>query len=114
MGAEMSQAEMNDSQIEDASKSGAGLSMAVPDDALTLNLSDLLPDANGEIVILNEGDDPGLNIVTDLRLLESGIAESHVTDGGIDVKGLQYWVFEDGTKLYYSPGLSISVDHATA
>ncbi len=23
-------------------------------------------------------------------------------DGGIDVKGLQYWVFEDGTKLYYS------------
>jgi hypothetical protein len=77
----------------------------------TLNLADLLPDANGEIVILNEGDDPCLNIVTDLRLLESGIAESHVTDGGIEVKGLQYWVFEDGTKLYYSPGLSISVEH---
>lgn len=77
----------------------------------TLNLADLLPDANGEIVILNEGDDPCLNIVTDLRLLESGIAESHITDGGIEVKGLQYWVFEDGTKLYYSPGLSISVEH---
>jgi hypothetical protein len=77
----------------------------------TLNLADLLPDANGEIVILNEGDDPCLNIVTELRLLESGIAESHVTDGGIEVKGLQYWVFEDGTKLYYSPGLSISVEH---
>jgi hypothetical protein len=77
----------------------------------TLNLADLLPDANGEIVILNEGDDPCLNIVTDLRLLESGIAESHVTDGGIEVKGLQYWVFEDGTKLYYSPGLSISAEH---
>jgi hypothetical protein len=77
----------------------------------TLNLADLLPDANGEIVILNEGDDPCLNIVTDLRLMESGIAESHVTDGGIEVKGLQSWVFEDGTKLYYSPGLSISVEH---
>jgi hypothetical protein len=80
-------------------------------DQFTLNLTDLLPDANGEIVILNEGDDPCLNIVTDLRLLESGIAEAHVTDSGIEVKGLQYWVFEDGTKLYYSPGLSISVEH---
>jgi hypothetical protein len=81
------------------------------DDRFTLNLCDLLPDANGEIVILNEGTDPSLNIVTDLRLLESGIADAHVTDGGIEVKGLQYWIFEDGTKLYYEPGLSISVDH---
>jgi hypothetical protein len=22
---------------------------------------------------------------------------------------MQFWVFEDGTRLYYSPGLSISV-----
>jgi len=112
MGAEMSHTEMNDPRVDDASSLGALPGLPAADDALTLNLSDLLPDANGEIVILNEGDDPGLNIVTDLRLLESGIADSHITDGGIDVKGLQYWVFEDGTKLYYSPGLSISVDHA--
>jgi hypothetical protein len=118
MGAEMSQTEMNDPKVDDVSAAGAASGaiggMSNADDALTLNLSDLLPDANGEIVILNEGDDPSLNIVTDLRLLESGIAESHVTDGGIEVKGLQYWVFEDGTKLYYSPGLSISVDHVVA
>lgn len=107
MGAAMSQAEINDPNVEVAGAEAVAMS-----DQFSLNLSDLLPDANGEIVILNEGDDPSLNIVTDLRLLESGIAESHVTDGGIDVKGLQYWVFEDGTKLYYSPGLSISVDHA--
>lgn len=107
----MSQTEMNEPAVEAANREGTAPGVAL-EDALTLNLSDLLPDANGEIVILNEGDDPSLNIVTDLRLLESGIAESHVTDGGIDVKGLQYWVFEDGTKLYYSPGLSISVDHA--
>nr|WP_298686911.1 hypothetical protein [uncultured Dongia sp.] len=101
----MNQTETNDQNIEalDAGASATG-------DQFSLNLADLLPDANGEIVILNEGDDPCLNIVTDLRLLESGIADAHVTDGGIEVKGLQYWVFEDGTKLYYSPGLSISVD----
>jgi hypothetical protein len=81
---------------------------------VTLSLSDLLPDAKGEIVILSEGDDPHLSIVTDLRLLETGIAGDHVTDGGIEVKGLQYWVFEDGTTLYYSPGLDISLNHDVA
>ncbi|WP_374652801.1 hypothetical protein [Dongia sp.] len=99
----MSDTETNSQSIETADAAIGG--------QFTLNLADLLPDANGEIVILNEGDDPCLNIVTDLRLLESGIADQHVTDGGIEVKGLQYWVFEDGTKLYYSPGLSISVEH---
>jgi hypothetical protein len=102
----MNQIETNDQNIE-----AAGANAQAASDQFSLNLTDLLPDANGEIVILNEGDDPCLNIVTDLRLLESGIADAHVTDGGIEVKGLQYWVFEDGTKLYYSPGLSISVDH---
>lgn len=101
----MSQLEAHNSHLP-----GNKSATQVEGEQFTLNLADLLPDANGEIVILNEGDDPYLNIVTDLRLLESGIAESHITDGGIDVKGLQYWVFEDGTKLYYSPGLSISVE----
>ena len=94
----MNQTETNDQNID-----AAGAEARAASDQFSLNLTDLLPDANGEIVILNEGDDP--------RLLESGIADAHVTDGGIEVKGLQYWVFEDGTKLYYSPGLSISVDH---
>lgn len=106
MSAAMNQTETNAQNTE-----AVGTEAQAAGDQFSLNLADLLPDANGEIVILNEGDDPCLNIVTDLRLLESGIAEAHVTDGGIEVKGLQYWVFEDGTKLYYSPGLSISVDH---
>jgi len=102
---------MNDLDANNDHIAGTEASSQAAGAQFTLNLADLLPDANGEIVILNEGDDPCLNIVTELRLLESGIAESHITDGGIEVKGLQYWVFEDGTKLYYSPGLSISVEH---
>jgi hypothetical protein len=74
-----------------------------------LALSDLLPDANGEIVVMNEGDDPQVNIETDLRVLDSGVSPAHTTAGGIDVGGMQFWVFEDGTRLYYTPGLSISV-----
>ena len=76
-----------------------------------LALSDLLPDANGEIVVMNEGDDPQVNIETDLKVLDSGVSPAHTTAGGIDVGGMEFWVFEDGTRLYYSPGLSISVSH---
>ena len=79
--------------------------------AIKLALSDLLPDANGEIVVMNEGDDPQVSIETDLKVLDAGVSPAHVTAGGIEVGGMQFWVFEDGTRLYYSQGLSISVDH---
>lgn len=78
---------------------------------IKLALSDLLPDANGEIVVMNEGDDPEVSIATDLRVMDEGVSPAHVTAGGIEVGGMQFWVFEDGTRLYYSPGLSISVSH---
>ena len=74
-----------------------------------LALSDLLPDANGEIVVMNEGDDPQVSIETDLKVLDAGVSPTHTTAGGVEVGGMQFWVFEDGTRLYYSPGLSISV-----
>jgi hypothetical protein len=78
---------------------------------IRLALSDLLPDANGEIVVMNEGDDPQVSIETDLRVLDAGVSPAHVTAGGIEVGGMQFWVFEDGTRLYYDQGLSISLDH---
>ena len=88
--------------------------LAVQDQGLDLtvklSLSDLLPDANGEIVVLNEGDDPQVAIETDLKVLDSGVSPAHLTAGGIEVGGMQFWVFEDGTRLYYTPGLSISVN----
>jgi hypothetical protein len=74
-----------------------------------LALSDLLPDANGEIVVMNDGDDPQVSIETELKVLDAGVSPTHTTAGGIEVGGMQFWVFEDGTRLYYAPGLSISV-----
>jgi hypothetical protein len=73
-----------------------------------LSLADLLPDANGEIVVLNEGDDPQVSIATDLKVLDAGISPAHMTAGGIEVGGMEFWVFEDGTRLYYAPGLCIT------
>lgn len=81
------------------------------DQTVTLSLGELLPDSNGEIVIVNGGDDPQLQIVTELKLLESGVANDHLTESGLQVEGFNYWVFEDGTKLFYAPGLSIELQH---
>jgi len=81
------------------------------DQTVTLTLGELLPDSNGEIVIVNGGDDPQLQIVTELKLLESGVAHDHLTESGLQVEGFNYWVFEDGTKLFYAPGLSIELQH---
>ena len=89
--------------------------LAVQDHALDLTvklaLADLLPDANGEIVVMTESDNPEVSIETDLKVMDAGVSTAHVTAGGIEVGGMQFWVFEDGTRLYYSPGLSISVSH---
>ena len=91
---------------------GGGLTSSL-DQTVTLTLGELLPDSNGEIVIVNGGDDPQLQIVTELKLLESGVAHDHLTESGLQVDGFNYWVFEDGTKLFYSPGLSIELQHHT-
>jgi hypothetical protein len=89
---------------------GGGLTSSL-DQTVTLTLGELLPDSNGEIVIVNGGDDPQLQIVTELKLLESGVAHDHLTESGLQVGGFNYWVFEDGTKLFYAPGLSVELQH---
>jgi hypothetical protein len=88
-----------------------GAASALDDMSVTLQLSDMLPDANGEIVIMGDGADSHLNIVTELRLLETGIANQHLTESGVQVEGLTYWVFEDGTKVYHSNDVTLHLDH---
>jgi hypothetical protein len=83
---------------------------ANPDaDHITLSLNDLLPDSNGEIVVVNPQGHLHLNIVTDLQISESGIADSHFTADGTDVNGLSFYAFEGGMRLYYSPEVEITI-----
>jgi len=99
-----------DGEVLSAKMTG-GTAGSMDDMSVTLQLSDMLPDANGEIVILGDGADSHLNIVTDLRLLETGIAVQHLTESGVQVEGLTYWVFEDGTKVYHSHDVTLHLDH---
>jgi hypothetical protein len=76
---------------------------------VTLSLHDLLPDSNGEIVIVGEGDGLQLSIVSDEKVCASGIAEHHLTATGVDVGGLSYYAFEGGTKLYAPAEVAVTV-----
>jgi hypothetical protein len=81
----------------------------IADMAITLAFEDLLPDANGEIVVMGDGFGTQLSILTDQRICAEGFADSHVTADGLDVAGLAYFAFEGGTKLYYSPEIEVTI-----
>jgi hypothetical protein len=74
--------------------------------SITLSFGDLLPDANGEVVIMG-GEPSHINLLTDQKLAQSGVAESHVTLDGVDVHGLSFFAFEGGLKLFYPNHMDI-------
>lgn len=74
---------------------------------ITLSIGDLLPDANGEVVIMGGGEPAQINLLTDQKLSGSGVAESHITLDGVDVHGLSFFAFEGGLKLFYPNHLDI-------
>lgn len=69
------------------------------DDAVVLELGDLLPDESGEVVLF-AGDEMPVSIMTADPVTEKGVAESHVTATGVDVTGLNYYSFESGITIY--------------
>jgi hypothetical protein len=67
---------------------------------LSLALADLLPDARGEIVILDHsGHD--IAVVTHEAIAAQGIGDAHVTAAGLDVSGFSYCTFEGGVTVFY-------------
>jgi len=81
--------------------------VAAPEDALvspaaetiSLGLGDLLPDAAGEVVLMGGVEVP-LSIHAAEAVTAEGIADAHVTAGGVDVTGLHFYSFESGITLY--------------
>jgi hypothetical protein len=69
------------------------------EDAVVLTLEDLVPDTSGEVVLMTE-DDLAVNLVADRSMTDQGIADSHVTAGGVDVTGHHVYHFEGGITLY--------------
>jgi len=78
-------------------------------DVLTLELTDLLRDSNGEVVLFNDSHLPALAVRADSQLVASGEAEQHVTIAGDDVTGYRFVAFDNGTTLYYQESLDLVI-----
>ena len=87
----------------------SAMSSQIGDLPITLAFEDLLPDANGEIVVMGTGLGTQLSIVCVLWICAEGVADSHLTADGLDVGGLAYFAFEGGTRLYYSPEIEVTI-----
>lgn len=74
-----------------------------------MELSDLLQDTNGEIVLFNDSHLPALAVRADSQPVATGEAGPHVTAAGEDVTGYRFVAFGDGTKLYYQDSLNLVV-----
>jgi hypothetical protein len=77
------------------------------DEGLVLRLEDLLPDAAGEIVLY--ADATPVSVLSAAEMTAAGVAESHITAGGVDVTGLAFCAFDNGITLYYPGDLLLSV-----
>ncbi len=78
------------------------------EEAVVLSLSDLVPDAQGEVVLFNDADAPVM-IAADRPVIASGMAEPHVTAAGIDVTGMHYSSFDTGVTVYHDPDIPLTV-----
>jgi hypothetical protein len=78
-------------------------------DSMVLTLNDLLPDPQGDIVLLNHAGVLEMAVLTDKRVVDTGVAEHHTTADGTDVMGMTYYSFESGPTLYIPSDLHLSV-----
>jgi hypothetical protein len=74
-----------------------------------LAMSDLVADANGEIVFFNDSGLRRLAIATEAAVVSNGRAGVHRTAAGQDVTGFRYLSFDNGLTLYYQAGLDVVV-----
>ena len=79
------------------------------ENVVTLELSDLLSDSNGEIVLFNDSHLPALAVRADSAPVASGEVGSHVTAAGDDVTGYRFVAFDDGTKLFYQDSMDLVI-----
>lgn len=79
------------------------------DDQMILSMADLLPDANGDVVLFSESGPMAVNITTDERITDTGTADHYVTSAGIDVSGYHFYTFEAGLTIYYPDDIDLLV-----
>ncbi len=78
-------------------------------DQLALSLADLLPDANGNVVLFNDAGVTEMSIISEKPVVDSGIAgEQAATEVG-DVAGMAFYSFDSGPTLYCPLDVHVSI-----
>ncbi len=75
-----------------------------------LELTDLLPDEAGEVVLFNDSRLPSIILRSDRPVIARGRVGAHRTAAGIDVSGYSYVKFEHGPVLYHPPELELLIE----
>ncbi len=85
------------------------LSPAEGPDQLALSLGDLLPDANGNVVLFNDAGVTEMSIVSEKPVVDSGVVGQDLTAGVGDVAGMAYYSFDSGPTLYCPLDVHVSI-----
>ena len=85
---------------------------AAPDaaaEALVLPLAALMPDADGNIALIEGMGGVPIAIATDKEVAETGRAGTDARAGGLDVSGYRFVRFRSGVTLYFPDGTDLAV-----
>lgn len=91
------------------SAAAGGAEQASPAGVMALSLADLLPDDHGNVVIVNEAGVSEVSIMSGSSLIGNGVADAHLSAGGMDVAGMAYYNFDSGVTLYLPQDVHLSV-----
>lgn len=78
-------------------------------DQLTLSLADLLPDANGNVVLFNDAGVTEMFITSEKPVVDSGIAGEQAAVEVGDVAGMAFYSFDSGPTLYCPLDVHVSI-----
>lgn len=99
--------ESTDGETSHGGAEGAAVDTA---DTVSLQLSDLLPDSNGNVVIEYDGGNLSVELLTDQAVMDRGVVTDAAVDAhGGDLSGLAYCAFGDGTTVFFPTDLSLHV-----
>jgi hypothetical protein len=78
-------------------------------DTVSLQLSDLLPDSSGNVVIEYDGGNLSVELMTNQAVVDRGVVTEAVDAHGGDLSGLAYCAFGDGTTVFFPTDLHLHV-----
>jgi hypothetical protein len=91
------------------SDGGGGNPAAAEADTISLQLTDLLPDSAGNIVIEYDGGNLAVELLTDQAVIDRGVAVEAMDANGGDLSGLAYCAFGDGTTVFFPTDISLHI-----